>query len=196
MEGFSQAAENNKTSILDVLRDWLKPDACVLEIGSGSGQHAIHFSQALPNIQWQPSDRSEVQSLLQSNTQVYGSSNLLAPITLDLSSPQWPNTQIDAVYSANVLHIVSTNLGKTMIKGAAQCLQAGGLFIVYGPFRYGGSFTAPSNAEFDDWLRARIPNSGIRDFEWVDELARAGDLVLQEDRSMPANNQCLIFQKQ
>ena len=196
MEGFSQAAENNKTSILDVLRDWLKPDACVLEIGSGSGQHAIHFSQALPNIQWQPSDRSEVQSLLQSNTQVYGSSNLLAPITLDLSLPQWPNTQIDAVYSANVLHIVSTNLGKTMIKGAAQCLQAGGLFIVYGPFRYGGSFTAPSNAEFDDWLRARIPNSGIRDFEWVDELARAGDLVLQEDRSMPANNQCLIFQKQ
>ncbi|MAV74955.1 MAG: methylase [Halieaceae bacterium MED-G27] len=196
MEGFSQAAENNKTSILDVLRDWLKPDACVLEIGSGSGQHAIHFSQALPNIQWQPSDRSEVQSLLQSNTQVYGSSNLLAPITLDLSSPQWPNTQIDAVYSANVLHIVSTDLCEIMIKGAAQCLQAGGLFIIYGPFRYGGSFTAPSNAEFDDWLRARIPNSGIRDFEWVDELARAGDLVLQEDRSMPANNQCLIFQKQ
>ena len=196
MEGFSQAAENNKTSILDVLRDWLKPDACVLEIGSGSGQHAIHFSQALPSVRWQPSDRPEVQSLLQSNTQVYGSSNLLAPITLDLSLPQWPNTQIDAVYSANVLHIVSTNLGKTMIKGAAQCLQTNGLFIVYGPFRYGGSFTAPSNAEFDDWLRARDPNSGIRDFEWVDELARAGDLVLQEDRSMPANNQCLVFQKQ
>ena len=196
MEGFSQAAENNKAPILDVLRDWLKPDACVLEIGSGSGQHAIHFSQALPSVQWQPSDRSEVQSLLQSNTQVYGSSNLLAPIALDLSSPQWPNTQIDAVYSANVLHIVSTNLGKTMIKGAAQCLQAGGLFIVYGPFRYGCSFTAPSNAEFDDWLRARTPNSGIRDFEWVDVLARAGDLVLQEDRSMPANNQCLVFQKQ
>ena len=196
MDGFSQAAENNKTPILGVLKDWLKPGACVLEVGSGSGQHAIHFSQALPNVQWQPSDRPEVKSLLQSNTQHYRSSNLLTPITLDLAAPNWPDGRIDTVYSANVLHIVSADLGETMIKGAAQCLQAGGLFILYGPFRYGGSFTTPSNAEFDDWLRARDPNSGIRDFEWLDELARAGDLILQEDRSMPANNQCLVFQKQ
>ena len=196
MEGFSQAAENNKRPILDVLKDRLKPDTCVLEIGSGSGQHAIYFSQALPNVQWLPSDRAVVQPLLQSNTQEYGSSNLLPPIVLDLTAPGWPDTQIDTVYSANVLHIVSTKLGETMIKGAGKCLQAGGLFILYGPFRYGGSFTTSSNAEFDDWLRARDPNSGIRDFEWVDELARAEDLVLQEDRSMPANNQCLVFQKQ
>ena len=196
MEGFSQAAENNKTPILDVLRDWLRPGASVLEIGSGSGQHAIHFSQALPNVEWLPSDRPEVQSLLQRNTKRYGPSNLLAPITLDLGAPGWPDSRIDAVYSANVLHIVSTDLGETMIKCAAQCLHAGGLFILYGPFRYGGSFTTPSNAEFDDWLRARDPNSGIRDFEWLDELARARDLMLQEDRSMPANNQCLVFQKQ
>ena len=196
MEGFSQAADNNKTPILDVLKDWLKPGASVLEIGSGSGQHAIHFSQALSNIQWLPSDRPAVQSLLQHNAQQYGSANLLAPITLDLAEPEWPASQIDAVYSANVLHIVSTDLGETMMKGAARCLQAGGLFILYGPFRYRGSFTTPSNAEFDDWLRVRDPNSGIRDFEWVDDLARAGDLVLKEDRSMPANNQCLVFQKQ
>ena len=196
MEGFSQAADNNKTPILDVLKDWLKPGASVLEIGSGSGQHAIHFSQALSNIQWLPSDRPAVQSLLQHNAQQYGSANLLAPITLDLAEPEWPASQIDAVYSANVLHIVSTDLGETMMKGAARCLQAGGLFILYGPFRYEGSFTTPSNAEFDDWLRLRDPNSGIRDFEWVDDLARAGDLVLKEDRSMPANNQCLVFQKQ
>ena len=196
MEGFSQAADNNKTPILDVLKDWLKPGASVLEIGSGSGQHAIHFSQALSNIQWLPSDRPAVQSLLQHNAQQYGSSNLLIPITLDLAEPEWPASQIDAVYSANVLHIVSTDLGETMIKGAAQCLKADGLFILYGPFRYEGSFTTPSNAEFDDWLRLRDPNSGIRDFEWVDDLARAGDLVLKEDRSMPANNQCLVFQKQ
>jgi cyclopropane fatty-acyl-phospholipid synthase-like methyltransferase len=196
MEGFSPAAENNKTPILHVLKDWLKPGASVLEIGSGSGQHAIHFSQALPNVQWQPSDRPEVQSLLQSNTQQYGSSNLLAPITLDLAAPNWPESRVDAVYSANVLHIVSADLGETMIKGAAHCLKAGGWLILYGPFRYGGSFTTPSNAEFDDWLRARDPNSGIRDFEWLDELAQAGDLILQEDRSMPANNQCLVFQKQ
>ena len=196
MEGFSQAADNNKTPILDVLKDWLKPGASVLEIGSGSGQHAIHFSQALSNIQWLPSDRPAVQSLLQHNAQQYGSSNLLIPITLDLAEPEWPASQIDAVYSANVLHIVSTDLGETMMKGAARCLQAGGLFILYGPFRYQGTFTTPSNAEFDDWLRVRDPNSGIRDFEWVDDLARAGDLILQEDRSMPANNRCLVFQKQ
>ena len=196
MEGFSQAADNNKTPILDVLKDWLKPGASVLEIGSGSGQHAIHFSQALSNIQWLPSDRPAVQSLLQHNAKKYGSSNLLVPITLDLAESEWPASQIDAVYSANVLHIVSTDLGETMMKGAARCLQAGGLFILYGPFRYQGTFTTPSNAEFDDWLRVRDPNSGIRDFEWVDDLARAGDLILQEDRSMPANNQCLVFQKQ
>ena len=196
MEGFSQAAENNKRPILDVLKDWLKPGTCVLEIGSGSGQHAIYFSQALPNVQWQPSDRPEVQPLLQSNTQEYGSSNLLAPIALDLAACGWPDSKIDAVYSANVLHIVSTDLGEAMINGAAQCLQMGGFLILYGPFRYQGSFNTPSNAEFDAWLRARDPNSGIRDFEWVDELARAEDLVLQEDRSMPANNQCLVFQKQ
>ena len=196
MEGFSQAADNNKTPILDVLKDWLKPGASVLEIGSGSGQHAIHFSQALPNVQWLPSDRPAVQSLLQQNAQQYGSSNLLSPITLDLAEPGWPASQMDAVYSANVLHIVSTELGETMIKGAAQCLQAGGLFILYGPFRYQGSFTTPSNAEFDHWLRVRDPDSGIRDFEWAEDLARAGDLILQEDRSMPANNQCLVFQKQ
>ena len=196
MEGFSQAADNNKTPILDVLKDWLKPGASVLEIGSGSGQHAIHFSQALSNIQWLPSDRPAVQSLLQHNAKKYGSSNLLVPITLDLAEPEWPASQIDAVYSANVLHIVSTDLGETMMKGAARCLQAGGLFILYGPFRYQGTFTTPSNAEFDDWLRVRDPNSGIRDFEWVDDLARAGDLILQEDRSMPANNRCLVFQKQ
>ena len=196
MEGFSQAADNNKTPILDVLKDWLKPGANVLEIGSGSGQHAIHFSQALSNVQWLPSDRPAVQSLLQHNAQQYGSSNLLSPITLDLAEPGWPASQMDAVYSANVLHIVSTELGETMIKGAAQCLQAGGLFILYGPFRYQGSFTTPSNAEFDHWLRVRDPDSGIRDFEWAEDLARAGDLILQEDRSMPANNQCLVFQKQ
>ncbi|MCH1553439.1 MAG: class I SAM-dependent methyltransferase [Luminiphilus sp.] len=196
MEGFSQAAENNKTPILEVLKDWLKPNACILEIGSGSGQHAIHFSEALPSVRWQPSDRPEVQSLLQRNTQQYGSSNLLAPITLDLAAPGWPDTTIDAVYSANVLHIVSTDQGEIMVNGAAQCLLTGGLLFLYGPFRYQGSFTTPSNADFDAWLRARDPKSGIRDFEWLNELARSERLVLQEDRSMPANNQCLVFQKQ
>ena len=196
MEGFSQAAENNKTPILDLLKDWLKPGARILEIGSGSGQHAIYFSEALPNIQWQPSDRPEVQSLLQRNTREYGSSNLLAPITLDLAAPGWPVSRIDVVYSANVLHIVSTDLGEMMVNGAAQCLLTGGLLILYGPFQYQGSFTTPSNADFDAWLRARDPKSGIRDFEWVNELAQSERLVLQEDRSMPANNQCLVFQKQ
>ena len=196
MEIFSQAADNNKTPILDVLKDWLRPGASVLEIGSGSGQHAIHFSRELPSVEWLPSDRLAIQPLLTKNIQQYGSSNVLAPVAMDLATPRWPDTQIDAVYSANVLHIVSTDLGETMVKGAAQCLQMGGFLILYGPFRYQGSLTMPSNADFDAWLRARDPNSGIRDFEWVDELARAGDLVLQEDRSMPANNQCLVFQKQ
>lgn len=195
MEGYSLAAENNKTPILQVLQHWLAPGFNILEIGSGSGQHAIYFSQQLPTIRWQPSDRQEVQSLLKSNIASYGSPNLQPPIILDLATLEWPDQAIDVIYSANVLHIVSQPLGKVLITGAGKCLPKGGLLILYGPFRYRNSFTTSSNAEFDLWLKARDPESGIRDFEWVEALAKTEELTLLDDRPMPANNQCLIFQK-
>ena len=195
MDGFSQAADNNKASILAVLKECLVADANVLEVGSGSGQHAIHMAAMLPEIRWQPSERDEVLPLLTRNITAFGSANILPPVSLDLSASQWPEGSVDCVYSANVLHIVSSDLGANLIRGGAQTLMAGGLLVFYGPFRYGGRCTTPSNADFDDWLRERDPRSGVRDFEWVCGLAAEAGLKLWDDRAMPANNQMLVFRR-
>ena len=193
MEGFSQAADNNKTPILEVLTSWLSDDQLVLEVGSGTGQHAIHMAAALKGIRWQPTDRLEVLPNLIKNISTYGTSNVLTPTNLDLSLNQWPAEKVDCVYSANVIHIVSEALVEKLIKGAARTLSEGGLLALYGPFKYRGTFTTPSNADFDSWLKARNPKSGVRDFEWIFELAKDSGLSFSEDRRMPANNQFLAF---
>ena len=176
---FSEAAEKNKNHILLVLRDRLLPNAHVLEIGSGSGQHAVYMA-------------SEMKT---KNLSDYGSPNILAPLILDLSLEQWPSANTNCVYSANVIHIVNKRLGENLIRGAGNKLSEGGLLILYGPYKYDGDFTTPSNAEFDAWLKERDPHSGIRDFEWVADLANQQGLQLQDDLPMPANNQILIFQR-
>jgi len=196
MEGFSQAADNNKIPILEVLTSWLSDDQLVLEVGSGTGQHAIHMAEALKGIRWQPTDCLEVLPNLIKNISTYGTSNVLTPTNLDLSLNQWPAEKVDCVYSANVIHIVSTALVEKLIKGAARTLSEEGLLALYGPFKYRGTFTAPSNADFDSWLKARNPESGVRDFEWILELAKDSGLSFSEDRSMPANNQFLAFRRQ
>ena len=193
MEGFSQAADNNKASILQVLIDWLSDDVFVLEVGSGTGQHAIHMAAALQGIRWQPTDCPSALPTLMNNISNYGSSNILTPTHLDLSLSEWPSGKIDCVYSANVIHIVSTPLGENLIRGAAKALTKDGVLMLYGPFKYQGEFTTPSNANFDEWLKKRNPKSGLRDFEWVCELAKDSGLSFVEDRSMPANNQFLTF---
>ena len=195
MERFSQAAENNKTPILAVLTQWLGDGALVLEVGSGSGQHAVHMAQALPSIIWQPSDCSDGLSALMNNVSAYGSPNVLPPIILDLALNEWPPEQVDCVYAANVMHIVSLSLGENLIRGAAKSLTEGGLVVLYGPYKYGGAFTTPSNADFDQWLKSRDLQSGIRDFEWVCELAIDAGLAPIDDRPMPANNQMLAFRR-
>ena len=196
MEGFSQAADNNKTPILEVLTSWLSDDQLVLEVGSGTGQHAIHMAAALKGIRWQPTDCLEVLPNLIKNISTYGTSNVLTPTNLDLSLNQWPAEKVDCVYSANVIHIVSEALVEKLIRGAARTLSEGGLLALYGPFKYRGTFTTPSNADFDSWLKARNPESGVRDFEWILELAKDSGLSFSEDRSMPANNQFLAFRRQ
>ena len=193
MEGFSKAADNNKTAILAVLAEWLPHRADLLEIGSGAGQHAIHMAGELKHIAWQPSDRASVLPILNNNIAAYGSTNILTPITLDLAEDIWPAGTFHCVYSANVMHIVSRELGEKLIRGAAKALAADGLLILYGPYKYAGNFTTPSNADFDLWLKERDAQSGIRDFEWVRDLALQCGLVLLEDRPMPANNQLLLF---
>ena len=194
MQSFSEAAEKNKNHILLVLQEWLPTHARVLEIGSGSGQHALHMAAEMKSITWQPTERSEGMPDLTKNLSDYGSPNILKPVMLDLSSERWPKVDINCVYSANVMHIVKKNLGENLIRGVGDNLAEGGLLILYGPYKYGGDFTTQSNADFDAWLRERNPHSGIRDFEWVNDLADHHGLSLQADLSMPANNQILIFQ--
>ena len=193
MEGFSKAADNNKAAILPVLAEWLPHQADLLEIGSGAGQHAIHMAGELKHIAWQPSDRASVLPILNNNITAYGSTNILAPIALDLAEDIWPTDTFHCVYSANVMHIVSCELGAKLIRGAAEALAVDGLLALYGPYKYAGNFTTPSNADFDLWLKERDAQSGIRDFEWVRDLALQCGLVLLEDRAMPANNQLLLF---
>ena len=196
MQGYSRAADNNKAAILSVLTPYLSEGDHVFEIGSGSGQHAIHMAAALPHIQWQPSDRANTLALLSANIREYGTPNVQQPIELDLAKPPLALSEgVQCVYAANVMHIVSEPLGVTLITLAAQSLSKDGYLVLYGPYRYGGEFTTESNKDFDGWLKDRDSDSGVRDFEWVERLANESGLTLIKDHAMPANNQCLVFKK-
>ena len=138
MQGFSQAADNNKAAILAVLAEWLPHQTKLLEIGSGAGQHAIHLAAALNHVLWQPSDREIVLPALTSNIDEYGPANILGPITLDLAAHTWPAQTYNCVYAANVMHIVSSELGENLIRRAAKVLTDEGLLALYGPFKYAG----------------------------------------------------------
>ncbi len=195
---FSEACERNKGPILAVLQRWLGGQAgVVLEIGAGTGQHAVHFARHLPQLSWQPTERLEHLAALTARIEVEGSCNLLAPLELDVEQGTWPcdADSVDAVYTANTLHIASWPQVQALFRGVGRVLRDDGLLIVYGPFRYGGQFTSHSNSMFDAALRTRDPLSGIRDFEAVDALAAAQSMRLVEDCAMPANNQTLVWQR-
>lgn len=195
MQGYSQAAENNKAPIADVMGKHLPPDASVLEIGSGAGQHALHMSHTFPGITWLPSERKAVVPILMANLALYESNNIQPPLVLDLADFTWSGDPVDAVYAANVMHIVSDSLGKRLVQLAADALRSSGLLMLYGPYKYNGQFTTESNAAFDQWLKDRDPASGVRDFEAVIATAQCSGLALAQDYAMPANNQMLIFER-
>jgi len=192
---YSEACARNQAPILARLAPLLADSRRLLEIGSGTGQHAAHFAAALPQLCWQPTDLAENLDSLSANLERHGSDNVLAPLALDVGSPGWPAGPWDAVFTANTLHIVGWPDVEAMLAGVGRVLEPGGLLCIYGPFRYGGDYTSASNAEFDRWLRLRDPRSGIRDFEAVDALAAASDLVLAHDFAMPANNQLLVWRR-
>lgn len=192
MERYSPAAEKNKTPILEALRERLAPKARVLEVGSGSGQHALHFTEALPGLCWQPTEHPAVLPALEGNLAAAGRAAILPPLALDLAGP-WPAGPFDAVYAANVMHIVSVPLGEALIRGAASVLGAGGRLLLYGPYKFAGAFTTESNGEFDQGLKARDPASGVRDFEAVAAVAEAAGLAFLENLPLPANNHLLTF---
>lgn len=193
---FSQACENNKQPILEVLQNVFADTQRVLEIGSGTGQHAVYFAGHLPHLIWQTSDLSANHSGINRRIDEHPRENLRRPVVFDLNHPIWPDKKVDAVFSANTAHIVSWPLVETLFQQVGTHLPAGGIFALYGPFNYRGQYTSDSNAAFDQMLRQRDPASGIRHFEDIDALARQHRLQLIKDHPMPANNRLLVWVKQ
>jgi cyclopropane fatty-acyl-phospholipid synthase-like methyltransferase len=167
----------------------------VLEIGSGTGQHAAYFGAALQHLTWQTSDLPHCYEGIAQWLAEAGLANMLQPAALDVRARAWPLPTFDAIFSANVVHIIAPSAVESMFDGIGRHLDPAGLLVLYGPFNYGGRYTAQSNADFDTWLRERDCASGIRDFEWVDSLARGCGLGLAEDIAMPANNRCLVWRR-
>ena len=192
---FSPACERNREPILAVLRAHLADRRRILEIGSGTGQHAVHFAAAMPWLTWQCSDLAGHLPGIQAWLADAALPNTPAPIELDVARGPWPPERFDAIFSANTLHIMGWSEVEACFAGLPDVLDGGASVVVYGPFNYGGTYTSASNREFDAWLQARDPKSGIRDFEQVDALARGIGLRLVEDAAMPANNRCLAWRR-
>jgi cyclopropane fatty-acyl-phospholipid synthase-like methyltransferase len=196
MNNYSPSSERNKGAITEQLKRVLSHCENVIEIGSGSGQHVIHFAQELPHITWQPADLGDYFDALALNLTALPD-NILAPKKLDLSQNHWlADVQFDAMFSANCLHIMGWQHVVDFFVRARNQLSGGAILCVYGPFRYNGEFTSASNADFQQWLTLRDPDSGIRDFEAVNQQAANNGFTLLEDVTMPANNQLLVWQKQ
>jgi SAM-dependent methyltransferase len=187
----------NREPILDVLRRVLPAHGLILEIASGSGEHAAYFAKGLPALVWQPSD-PDAQALtsIASHRAAAGAANLLAPLRLDVTSARWPVERAEAMVCCNMIHIAPGSVSEGLMAGAQHTLPPGGVLYLYGPYKIGGRHTAPSNEEFDLSLRARNPEWGIRDLADVTELAGRHGLVLAETVQMPANNLSVIFRRQ
>jgi cyclopropane fatty-acyl-phospholipid synthase-like methyltransferase len=193
MKPFAESCEENKLPILEVLREEFAAVRRVLEIGSGTGQHAVFFAAQLPHLDWQTSDVAEYHAGIRAWIDDAGLANVRAPLMLDVAHDVWPDAAYDGVFSANTTHIMGWPEVEAMIAGIGRVLEPGGRFCLYGPFNYGGRFTSESNARFDQWLKARDPRSGVRDFEDLDRLAGAAGLRLAQDYAMPANNRTLVW---
>lgn len=194
MKPFSEASERNRAPILGVLQRVFADRRHVLEIGSGTGQHAAYFAPGLPHLVWQPSDVAEHLPGIRAWVDEAAAPNLRPPLALDVDGT-WPALDADAVFSANTCHIMAWPQVENMLRGVGQLLPMGGLFCLYGPFNYGGRFTSDGNARFDAMLRARDPQSGLRDAEAVTALAERNGLSPVEDNAMPANNRLLVFRR-
>ena len=192
---YSESCEQNRTPILAVLRAVFADRQHVLEIGSGTGQHAVYFGAELPHLRWQTADVLAHHPGIEAWRTEAALPNVLPPLELDANETGWHAGRYDAVFSANTLHIMSVQEVEKCFTGIGQVLEPGGVLAIYGPFNYQGQFTSDSNARFDQWLKSRDPASGIRDFEAIDALARQQGLALLHDHAMPANNRTLVWTK-
>src|SRR5687768_3904391 len=188
------ATARNRDPILAVLRQHFADRRLVLEIGSGTGQHAVHFAAALPHLQWQTSDLPDNHPGIRAWIDASNLANVLPPLNLDAARPDtWPDARFDAVFSANTLHIMGWPEVEALFAHLPRVLTTDATLVVYGPFNIGGEFTAPSNAAFDAQLRASDPKRGIRDLEAVQALAAKAGLACVADIDMPANNRCVVW---
>lgn len=190
------SAERNKEPILGVLREIMPPSAKVLEIASGTGQHAVHFAGAFPGVTWQPTDFDpELQDIAGRLIADAGLDNILPPLVLDVTAEPWPDERADVIYCTNMIHIAPWECCIGLLNGAERILDDGGLLFMYGPYKVGGKHTAPTNEAFDQRLRDQDPAWGIRNLDDVALEARRRGLHLIRTVSMPANNFSLIFRR-
>jgi hypothetical protein len=190
------AVARNRDPILAVLREVLAAPGTVLEIASGSGEHAVHFASALPHLVWQPTDPdAEARRSIAAHAAQAQLANLLPPLELDAAAAAWPVTQADAIVSINMIHIAPWRAAEGLMAGAARLLAAGSPLYLYGPFLEHGRHTAPSNAAFDESLKARDPAWGVRDLDEVVALASRHGLALSRTVAMPANNLSVVFRR-
>ena len=192
---FSEACERNKAPILSVLQNAFAESTHALEIGSGTGQHAVHFAAHLTHLIWHPTEQLAYLPDLAARVKLEGSSNLRAPTVLDVKQSVWPLRAADAIFTANTLHTMAWAEVLVMYRGLAAVLSPGGILCLYGPFRYSGRYTSSSNQDFDRMLQERDPKSGLRDIDDLTTLAAQYGLRLRTDHDLPANNRLLEFVK-
>lgn len=195
MKPFSESCEQNKQSILVVLKRYLLNVETLLEIGSGTGQHAVFFAEQFPSLTWMASDQLNYHDGIQQWLKESALNNIRGPLLLDVNQKNWPLDKTDAIFSANTVHIMSWSSVENLFTGIGQILKEKGIFCLYGPFNYKGQFSSESNARFDLWLKQRDPMSGVRDFEALQLLANTAGLEFVEDIEMPANNRVLVWRK-
>ncbi len=194
MKPVAESCLRNQQPIADVLRDVLKYMNAVLELGSGTGQHGVYLAERFPHLKWQPSDLKECLPGMRLWWQEAGLNNLCEPIELDVTREHWPVTiAYDAVFTANTVHFVGRSIAEALLMGAAKSLRSEGVVCIYGPFNKNGCYSGEGNRRFDQWLKARDPESGIKDIEWVEEVLGQHGLVLKSRHQMPANNLMLVF---
>lgn len=192
---FSQSCENNKWPILQILQRVFTEPALILEIGTGTGQHAEFFAQQMPHLQWQPTDRPGEHELCRERLREAGLQSVAEPLPLDVLEPTWPVSGVEGAFSANTLHIMGWDGVDALFRGLGSVLPPGGYFCVYGPFNEHGHFTSDSNARFHEHLRSQDPAMGIRDIDDLKALGEGTGLALIEQCPMPANNQLLVWQR-
>ena len=195
MKPFSDACEENKQPILQVIQQYFSKANNILEIGSGTGQHAVFFAKHLNNLTWHSSDVAIYHDGIKQWLADYPGNNIKGPYLLDVNQADWPSGSFDGIFSANTTHIMSWPDVVEMFKGIGQHLHRAGFFCLYGPFNYHGNYTSASNQRFDQFLKQRDSKSGLRDIDDLTKLATAAGLEFIADHEMPVNNRTLVWRK-